>query len=395
MRIDIKSKKAVSLMVLMITIVVMTIIASVVIISLSNAGIIDKAEQAVTETNLANVKDLAKLGWANAYGEGARTVEALTAGVNAMLESHNINIDLYNIIVTKGGVKVSAKGPWKQEGLTVTNGTLTLQIGDDIAYDESNGGTITGIDNLSWQVLGVSDRGELLIISKKSTGYLEFGSDTDLKKAQNDWLNAPKMLDELCEPYAKGKGAIGARNVNMDDYAMALNVDFETNNDEGTYSNTDTVTYYYDGTEMSYKSTDGSDDIMDIDTIPNKFHYYNGNDFVEVDLTKTTGEIATIKNNNYGIDSDTLETIDKTSKAFNMMFNWHYGDYWLSCSEILAGGAKVSYSLVKTEDMFLTAYDLWSCWGPESQNWGGARPVIILSPDIQLTGSSASGWSII
>ena len=44
-------KKGISLIVLVITIIVMIILAAVVVISLSNTGIIDRADQAVKLTN--------------------------------------------------------------------------------------------------------------------------------------------------------------------------------------------------------------------------------------------------------------------------------------------------------------------------------------------------------
>lgn len=50
------SKKAVSLIVLVITIIVMVILAGAIILTLDNSGIINKASEAVEETNLATAQ---------------------------------------------------------------------------------------------------------------------------------------------------------------------------------------------------------------------------------------------------------------------------------------------------------------------------------------------------
>ena len=49
-----KSKRGISLIVLVITIIVMIILAAAIILSLNNAGIIGNANKAVQETNVAN-----------------------------------------------------------------------------------------------------------------------------------------------------------------------------------------------------------------------------------------------------------------------------------------------------------------------------------------------------
>ena len=51
--------KGISLIVLVITIIVMIILAGTIILSLSDTGIIDRASEAVENTNLDQVKTLA------------------------------------------------------------------------------------------------------------------------------------------------------------------------------------------------------------------------------------------------------------------------------------------------------------------------------------------------
>ena len=67
-----KNKEGISLIVLVITIIVMIILAASVVITLSNSGIINKASDAVSATNLAEVEQLASLTWAEEFMDGKR-----------------------------------------------------------------------------------------------------------------------------------------------------------------------------------------------------------------------------------------------------------------------------------------------------------------------------------
>ena len=62
-----KNKKGISLIVLVITIIVMVILAAAIIISISNSGIVNRANTAVDETNEKQMKELVSLAWAEAY----------------------------------------------------------------------------------------------------------------------------------------------------------------------------------------------------------------------------------------------------------------------------------------------------------------------------------------
>lgn len=101
-----KNKRGVSLIVLVITIIVMIILASAVILSLDNAGIIDKSQEAVEKTNLKEVQHLATLKWTDAFLKGTTTREGLAAAVKEGLEEEGINLSWYGVTVTEKGVDV-------------------------------------------------------------------------------------------------------------------------------------------------------------------------------------------------------------------------------------------------------------------------------------------------
>ncbi len=113
-----KNKKGISLIVLVITIIVMVILAGAIVITLNNSGIINKASEAVEQTNLATVKELAQTAWAEAYMNGAKTDEKFQEAVEITLEKNKIDVSKYKIVVTTEGVTVRLKTQIPEEWQT-------------------------------------------------------------------------------------------------------------------------------------------------------------------------------------------------------------------------------------------------------------------------------------
>jgi len=104
-----QKKKGISLIVLVITIIVMIILAGTIILTLDNTGVIDRANEAVEKTNLAEVQNLASLKWAEAFMAGKTTQKQLETEVINGLDKENIDLTQYNVIVTDEGVTVTLK----------------------------------------------------------------------------------------------------------------------------------------------------------------------------------------------------------------------------------------------------------------------------------------------
>lgn len=102
-------KKGISLIVLVITIIVMVILAASVVITLSNTGIIDKANEAVNKSNKKEIEHLVVLAWADAYSEGKTSEAQLKEAVEKALSDSKVDASDYNIIVTENGVTVEDK----------------------------------------------------------------------------------------------------------------------------------------------------------------------------------------------------------------------------------------------------------------------------------------------
>ena len=100
-----QKKKGISLIVLVITIIVMIILAASVVLTLSNSGIINKANEAVEKTNIKEIEQLASLTWAEEFMAGKRG-DTLKSAVLEKLKDYT---DKYTITVTDTGVTVTAK----------------------------------------------------------------------------------------------------------------------------------------------------------------------------------------------------------------------------------------------------------------------------------------------
>ena len=106
-------KKGISLIVLVITIIVIIIMTSTLIISLGNSEIINKANQAVVDSNLQQIQHIATLAWSEAYIESMdelneeKRLETLRESVDKSLE--NIDVSKYDIKVDLKGVSVSQR----------------------------------------------------------------------------------------------------------------------------------------------------------------------------------------------------------------------------------------------------------------------------------------------
>ena len=101
-----KNKRGISLIVLVITIIVMIILAAAIIITLSNTGIIGRANEAVDATSYKQVEQLAQLIWAEEFMDGKRD-GSLKGAVLDRLDDYK---DKYEFEVDNSGVTVTLPG---------------------------------------------------------------------------------------------------------------------------------------------------------------------------------------------------------------------------------------------------------------------------------------------
>ena len=387
-----KRNKGISLIVLVITIIVMIILAGAIILSLNNAGIIGKANQAVDASNEAQIKNIVQVYWAEAYASGLRKKTDLETAVYSKIDASKLDVSEYGIAVTTKGVKV-VKG-WVQDELVVRKGKQVLNIGDNIDYDETAGGTVSVEENVTWQILGASDNGELLILSScLSAGQLIGAAVGDFEGACKSWLGAIDTLDSRCQQFKNGRSATGARSLRIDDVDKITGYDKTTYRKGELYEYGNKITYTLNGTNtLSYTTTNG---LSGETTFSNGFYYYDGENIVQADLSKTSGEI-TLENTGYHYSLDAWYNTDtkKNLKAKQMLTRatfltqlWHVGNGYGICTITPYGFIGEWYGGDVLEDNFV-----WSILGSAQPAIGGVSAVVSLSPETNFTGSSDTIW---
>ena len=405
------NKQGISLIVLVITIIVMVILAGAIILTLNNSGIIGRASEAVEETNLATVKEVASLAWAEAYADGVRTVEDLADGtkgfetrIKEAFEKNNIDADKYQLNITTSGVEVKLlSNIWVKEGFTVVKGDKVLKIGELVDY------TATGTTyNGGWKVLGADDKGNLLIMSASDvkTGH-RLGHDTTdttteakMEEAQNDWLNGAAELDGICEAYGYGEGAVGkARSITVEDVNAVTGYEPETAayGKGEVYEYGNEVTYAWDGdSKISYKGTKNSK-VGSVNYSYSAFTWYDEKTgtFPSVAKGVTTTPLPTLKSNSYSYYAPDLTTISSTTnpEAYQMIFGNDDTYYWLASPYVYTGTHYANFGMRLVGDGNVYACLLWNSIGFTNYGERGVRAVVTLSSDIQFTEYTANGWS--
>ena len=169
------------------------------------------------------------------------------------------------------------------ENKNITNGTITLNIGDYINYNEKEGATDTiyisnnngyreQTFNLNsytgkWQVLGIENN--RLVITTEKTVVPEGENGFYLVGAEG-YKNGVEELDNISKLYAQGKGAISGRSIKVEDINSLTGYKPQTSSDYG---------YRYDVDKMNI-----SKDSKIYETLFKKFYWlastYNGNGYI-------------------------------------------------------------------------------------------------------------------
>lgn len=373
-----QKKKGISLIVMVITIVIMVILATAVILTLGNTGIIQKSNEAVDKTNEKTAQEVASMAWTDAYSNGEREVDKLKEAVEKELDNNKINKDDYIINVTITGVTVtkkeSNKEVWVQkENRTVVKGDTVLNIGDDISYDETNGGTVTVEKDVDWKVLG-AENGELLIMSASNI------KDDYTLGGQDGYEKGISYLNKECEIYGKGAYALGARSITIEDIDKITGYDKTIYNKGmmGEYGNT--VTYLYNGTNKpAYTTTNKRSGNVTV-AHSKGFQWYDENGvYHKISVTDLKNEenngkeIAKIKSTSYTYE------IDQETDAYNMLVGEN--KYWLASSFSYTEVTGNFFGMKQVSGVRIHNFQLVYSKGDFKSGSAGVRAVVRLSPE--------------
>ncbi|MBR6688842.1 MAG: hypothetical protein IKL68_02370 [Clostridia bacterium] len=150
-----KRNKGISLIVLVITIIVMIILATSVVLILSNANTIDKAGIAVDLTNEKQVQNLSAIIWSRNYVDGLRENE-LVEKVEQDLANNGIHRKDWLMDISNRGIAVSLKDE------EVTLGELVTSAKD---YGKTINYSANGVSE--WKVFYKNEECIYLIASEK------------------------------------------------------------------------------------------------------------------------------------------------------------------------------------------------------------------------------------
>jgi len=277
---------------------------------------------------------------------------------------------------------------WVINGTTISKGELSYEIGDYFDYDESKGGKITGLTDVKWKVLGVDDRGKLLIIADASVEELTLGSEDDLTLSQQDYVYGMNKINEICKKYGKGKAAIDTRSVSLVDIINTLNVNpLYVDPLYGEY------TYYWAEDSRLFSISDSGEEVTS-KVHEDKFIWYDeeNNEWItslSSEVEDISEPIVTVKDSLYAFNNitydeylkDYVDTFNGSEKMKNMFFtdeNNNINTYWTTDRFVNSTGRYLAYGYnVVKGDSINYAFLLYSL-GKSRENTHGIRPVITI-----------------
>ena len=411
-----KNQKGITLIALVITIIVLLILAGVTIATLTEEnGILTKATEASKKTGQASAEEQVQLEVTASIGTDGKintgdlndnlgNIEGLTHE-GETIENNPIDslpatvvVDGNNVIIREDGSVVVSE--WTQTGYEITNGEITVKVGDDVLnYDEGTGSTqiettesghteqqTLTTENLGWRILGIGENGGLEVISDNPT------TATVTLSGETGYLNAEEVLKTACnELYGKGQYAERARSLNVEDINKLVNYDPET--ESTTYGDLYKYRFSTDEGCMQYsKSTDNGQTWSNWTNITNSsyqtFRMPGSTETISVDNPKESKEI---ENTVYSY------TVITDTNIANMITNGT-GDsnvtQWLASRTVGCGSLYAGFRVRNVDRGRVNFSDLYNSRGISNSPSWAVRPVVTLESNIQLEGNSEDGWTI-
>ena len=354
-----------------------------------------------------------------------------TNGVSVTYKNKGYN---FTVTITDSGnsAKVTYEGEgepaevkeWiENEDGSVTDGEVTLQVGDYINYDpitgasrtsETSYATATGAENNQvfnlnsytgkWKIFGV-ENGKIQIIPEDeigpdSGGYEDGGKTYYTLYGATGLKNAVTELNKISELYAQGEYAESARSVNHQDVADAIGLTPEVWNNlydmmEETQPGSslmkcgNEVSIFWDGDEYpKYESTLGGNGNLG-NNHSNGFYWYDFKTEImqKIDYTTTPSDepIITLTNDFYGCTGSDL--LDTSSSKYKMVFTNSDGsnsNYWLGSRFSHVNPSNANFGVYDVYDGIVSGdYLVNSDIGERAWN-AGVRPLVSLQSNIKL-----------
>ena len=414
-----RTSSGVTLIALIITIIVLLILAGVTIsMIVGDNGILNQATRASDEMAQSSAEEKVNVEVLGSYetdgtinidllNENLQNIENLTYNGESLSDENVISklpatvvVDGYNVIIREDGSVVVSE--WTQTGYEITNGEITVKVGDYVLnYDEGTGSTqiettesghteqqTLTTENLGWRILGIGENGGLELISDNPT------SATVTLAGETGYLNAEEVLNTACNKlYGKGQYAESARSLNVEDVNKLANYDPET------YSGYGDLWKYRYSTEARYmqysRLTENEQTWSNWTNITNPnyqtFRMPGSTETISAENPKESQEIE----HTYYYYSISSQMADNTDIA-NMITNGT-GDsnvtQWLASRAVVCSSNCANF-IVRIVGYGNVYYSLYNSNGRSFSPRWAVRPVVSLESNIQLEGNSEDGWTI-
>ena len=383
------TKRGISLIVLVITIIVMIILAAAIILSLSNSGIIGKANKAKTDSDNANLKEYVntlRAEWelmteSERTASGSATFEDYA---NKKLEENGYKQRLSEDGTLMKEAVAAAIKAGIQVGDGVTGYTLNVSTyttsGEENTCDPDNNtetnpqpNTVTTNTDITWKYLGVNTNGEMEIMADLSTTTAVAENTKVTLGGKGGYLKGPGMLNIICEKLYSKDGVGTARSMNIDDVNNILGYTGEKG-------------VYYDN-DYTYISTK---EALTIGEVESKLGIH-----LDKRNTPDGKELALYKLDGYCIyrESD----LDEISIPGNMNLIYNKNSYWLAspCVYALFADKYVNFCVRCVSSPSVYANDLFDSKANSNGITETVRPVVTLNSNVRLTpNADKTEWTI-
>lgn len=273
-----------------------------------------------------------------------------------------------------------AKGNWRQNGIIVTNGEITLKVGTAITGYEAN-----GIGDGNWSILG-AENGSLLIMMNKNVENITL-------QGKNGYTNGIKTLNEAAEVYTNDNYAKGkARAVKVEDINRVTGyVDNYVDSYTPTTQFGNEVTYTMLGGKVCYQGTKYP--LERIESGYNSFVYWTGNEWKLLE----EGKSVVFRNTAYLYYPQTLtqqkgsgENINgkpESGEAYKLLFKGKViaDNYWVASQNVDTYEGRVFFNFYSVGSGAIGIANLYSSWDEPNNCTNGLRVVVSLKTDIKVS----------
>jgi len=447
-------QKGITLIAMVITIIVLLILAGVAISMLSGEnGILKQAAEAKTETDEKSIVEAMRLAGITALtaGNGSVNNDNYYTTLNSELKELGYNENILNGDLPQEEIEVKgeyftikANGEvvhlawWYEKDANgnrtdvITNGVQKLTLGDTVDYNpiegltkkdgvykeyeskvEKNGygtdsqifklenNTETTGQKLTWVVLGTDENGEVLIVPTKNIKDTNGETQWFNLKGQAGAQYGAEEVNSIAEIYGYGKGASGARAIQVEDINKLIGYDpndvgeGKKYGSEEIYEYGNKVTYSWNTTtlgEVDYIGSNGEEGTFFITHISKGFNWFDFETKTWKNNKTFTGKITTAINTFYY--NDNLSTTNCRG-LYNVIADPDGEEcYWLGSSFVFTGSDCLGYGVRYIIGACVDSVNLYFSSGAYGSENFGIRPAVSLKSDITFAPDGANSWTI-